>query len=119
MTTARKEDYINPIADGMLSWRSVISCDSESDTKLKNWQQRLHELSTRRCARMTCMLRWVGTEVREPPNLYGLNDLEYIFMKYEVEVMENQRLPTLYISLKDTPTIWCGTHKVNINNCIQ
>jgi hypothetical protein len=51
-TTTREEDYINPTADGMLSWRSISSCASDSDTGLENWQQRLHELSTRRCARM-------------------------------------------------------------------
>jgi hypothetical protein len=31
-TTTCKEDYINPTADGMLSWRSINSCDSDSDT---------------------------------------------------------------------------------------
>jgi hypothetical protein len=34
----RKEDYINPIADGMLSWRSISSCASEYDTGLENWK---------------------------------------------------------------------------------
>jgi hypothetical protein len=33
--TARKEDYINPTKDGMLSWRSISSCDSDSDTGLE------------------------------------------------------------------------------------
>jgi hypothetical protein len=68
---------------------------------------------------MTCVLRWVGTEVREPPTFYGLNDLEEFLMKYEVEVMENHRLPTLYIALKDTPARWWGTHKEKINNWFQ
>jgi hypothetical protein len=61
ITISHEEYYINPTADGMLSWRSISSCASESDTGLENWQQRLHELSTRRCATMTCVLRWVGT----------------------------------------------------------
>jgi hypothetical protein len=38
-TTMREEDYINPTADGMLSWRSISSCASDSDTGLENWQQ--------------------------------------------------------------------------------
>jgi hypothetical protein len=66
-TTTREEDYINPIADGMLSWSNISSCDSNSDIRLENWQQLLHELSTKRCTRMTRALRWVGTEVSEPP----------------------------------------------------
>jgi hypothetical protein len=40
-------------------------------------------------------------------------------MNYEAEVMENQILPKLYISLKATPAIWWGTHKANINNWLQ
>ena len=47
-----KEDYINPIADGNLSWWSVISCTSDSGDALENWKNRLHEVSMRRCARI-------------------------------------------------------------------
>jgi hypothetical protein len=83
-TTAHEEDYFNPTAYGMLSCRSISSCASDFDRRLENWQQRLHELSTRRCARMTRALRWVGIKVREPPTFYGLNDLEEFFMKYEI-----------------------------------
>ena len=68
---------------------------------------------------MTCELRWVGTEVREPPTFYGLNYLEEFFMKYEVEFMENQRLLALDIDLKATPVRWWGTHKAKINNWFQ
>jgi hypothetical protein len=68
---------------------------------------------------MTRVLRWVGTEVREPHNLYGFNDLDYFLMKYEVEVMENQRLQSLCIALKYTPARWWGTHKAKINNWFQ
>jgi hypothetical protein len=35
-TTVHEEDYINPTADGMLSWRSISSCASDSDTGLEN-----------------------------------------------------------------------------------
>jgi len=31
-TTMHKEDYINPTANGMLSWRSISSCSSYSNT---------------------------------------------------------------------------------------
>jgi hypothetical protein len=60
---------------------------------------------------MTCTLRWVGTEVREPPTFHGHNDLEDFLMNFELEVVENQILPLLDISLKSTPTQWWGTHK--------
>ena len=35
-TTTRDEDYINPTADGVLSWRSITSCAIDSDTRLEN-----------------------------------------------------------------------------------
>jgi hypothetical protein len=35
-TTARTDNYINPTVDGLLSWRRIMSCASESDTGLEN-----------------------------------------------------------------------------------
>jgi hypothetical protein len=43
-TTVCEEYYVNPNVDGVLSWRIITSCVSDSDTILKNWQQRLHEV---------------------------------------------------------------------------
>jgi hypothetical protein len=65
---------------------------------------------------MTCVLIWIGSEVREPPNFYGMDDLEEFLMKFELELVESQRLPVLDITLKSTPTIWWGTHKEKVNN---
>jgi hypothetical protein len=35
-TTTHKEDYVNPTADGVLSWHSITSCATESDIGLEN-----------------------------------------------------------------------------------
>jgi hypothetical protein len=59
-------------------------------------------------------VRWVGTEIREPPSFLGLNDLEEFLTNYEEEFLENQRLLALNISLKETPTRWWGSHKETI-----
>jgi hypothetical protein len=76
-TIAREEYYVNQTAYGVLSWRSIMSCMSDSDTGLANWQQRLHEVSIRRLARIDrAVLRWIGTEIREPPRFHGVNELE-------------------------------------------
>jgi hypothetical protein len=56
-TTAQEEDYVNPTVDGVLSWISITSCASDSEIGLENWQQRLHEVSTRRCARIDPTVR--------------------------------------------------------------
>jgi hypothetical protein len=59
--TTHNEDYVNPTADGILSWKRITSCATDSNTGLEKWQQRLHELSTRRCERIDYAVRWVGT----------------------------------------------------------
>jgi hypothetical protein len=118
-TTVREEYYVNPTADGVLSWRSIMSCMSDSDTGLENWQQRLHEVSTRRCARIDHAVRWVGTEIREPPSFHGVNDLEEFLTRYEDEVLENHRLLALDIALKETPAIWWGVHKETVKDWYQ
>jgi predicted 2-oxoglutarate/Fe(II)-dependent dioxygenase YbiX len=68
----------------------------------------LHEVSTRRCARIDHTVRWVGTKIREPPKFHGLNELEEFIKKYEEEVLGNQRILALDIALKETPARWWG-----------
>jgi hypothetical protein len=75
-TIAHDEDYVNATADGILSWRSITSCVMDSDTGLEKWKQRLHKVSTRRCTRIDHIIRWVGTEIMEPPSFHGVIDLE-------------------------------------------
>ena len=60
-TTTREEDYVNPTIDGVLSWMSINSDMSNLDTGVENKQQILHEVSTRRCAIVTRVVRLVGT----------------------------------------------------------
>jgi hypothetical protein len=48
--TGHKEDYVNPTADGELSWRSVKYYDMDSEDALDRWKNQIYEVSTRRCA---------------------------------------------------------------------
>jgi len=65
----------------------------------------------------------VGTEIREPPSFHGVNDLEELLTIYEHEVLENCRLVSLDIKLKETPARWVGHTKkqlrnsINVSNC--
>jgi hypothetical protein len=68
---------------------------------------------------MMHVLRWIGSEVREPPTFYGQSNLEEFLAKFELEILENQRLLALDIALKATPTCWWGAHKENIKNWFQ
>jgi hypothetical protein len=52
----------------------------------------------------------------EPPTFHGLNDLEELLTNYEEEVLENHRLLSLDIALKETPNIWWGMHKETIQD---
>ena len=61
------EDHISSMVDGNLSWKCVSSCTFDSGEALENWQNRLHEVSMRRCARVTSSVQWVETESRELP----------------------------------------------------
>jgi hypothetical protein len=40
-----KEDYVNPIAYGELSWRSVLSYDTGSEDSMERWHNKLYEVS--------------------------------------------------------------------------
>jgi hypothetical protein len=66
VTIGMREDYINTIVDGSLSWRSIQSVDEDSELTFDSWQQGSYEIFSRRCATVR-ETRWVGTEVREQP----------------------------------------------------
>ena len=48
--TTHPKDYMKPTTDGVLSWHSVKSSTYDSEEALVNWKNKLHEVSTRRCA---------------------------------------------------------------------
>jgi hypothetical protein len=86
---------------------------------LENWHQRLHEVSTRRCARIDRAVRWIGIEIKETPSFHGLNDLETFLKQYEDEVLENQIFLALDLALKATPAKWWDVHKETITDWYQ
>jgi hypothetical protein len=105
------EDYIKPTANEILSWRSINSCEKDSNMSLENLKQRLNEVSMRICDLIDYTVRWVGIEIRAPPSFHGIDDLNFFLTQYEDEVLENQILLSLDIALKATPSRWWGTHK--------
>ena len=77
------EDYIHPTIDGGLGWHSASSAFSDSDDALENWQNRLHEVSLRKCGLITQSLRRVATETVEFPIYEGLSGLSKFFQEFE------------------------------------
>ena len=68
-------DYINSTSDGKLSWKSASSCTSDSGEALENWKNWLHEVSMRRCARVTWSVRRMKHKLREIPTYEGFPNL--------------------------------------------
>ena len=88
--TMTKDDYINPTADGTLSWRYASSITYDSEAGLKNQQNRMHEISGRQCAHLMKSLRWIGTEVSKVPTFDGLFDIQEFLQYYEAQIPLSQ-----------------------------
>ena len=57
------KDYIHPTINGKLGWQSVSSASYDSDDALENWQNRLHEVSFKKCGLITQSLQRVAIEI--------------------------------------------------------
>jgi hypothetical protein len=87
--TAQMDDYVNPIDEGILSLRSIISCTLDSKDALENWKQRMHEVLTRKCARITRALRWIGTKIVQHSNIYlDWTPIEYFIKEFEMKIVD-------------------------------
>jgi hypothetical protein len=116
---ARQQDYINPMTDGNLIWKSDSACSSYLEEALEKWKNKMYEVSTRRCARLTREVRWIGTTVSNLPTFDGLNPLETFLLDFEESVPMQQIFLAMDEALKSTPAIWWGTHKKNITEWVQ
>ena len=97
--TANQSDYINPTAEGNISWRCDSSCASDSDVGLENWQNRLYEVSARRCTYMTKSLRWIGEEISEIPSFQGLIDIQDFLTEFEQQIPHKQRIAAMDLAV--------------------
>jgi hypothetical protein len=79
----------------------------------------MYEVSTRRCARLTREVHWIGTTMSNLPTFDGLNPLEAFLSEFEASVPTQQRLLAMDEALKATPARCMGTHKSNITDWIQ
>ena len=109
--TGNQSDYINPIAEGNISWRCYSSCASDSKVGLENWQNRLYEVSAHRCAFITKSLRWIGTEVIDIPSFHGLAYVNDFLQQFEQEIPHEQRMAAIDLAVRATPTRWWHAHK--------
>jgi hypothetical protein len=110
VTTETGNNYINPTADGSVSWQSIQSVDEDTDLAFDNWEQGLHERLSRICTTIR-MPRWVGTKVKKYPVYDGTSELDFFLQNMEETMGKDQRILVLDIAFQNTPAIWWATHK--------
>jgi len=101
--TAQEQDWVNPIADGRISWEHESSYTSDLDEEIELWHNWLHEVTTLNCNMMVISLRCVTTEVRDLPMYDGLTTVDAFVEKFESEVPEQQRVDAVKWALCTTP----------------
>ena len=69
------EDYIHPTIDGKLGWHSTSSMSFDFEDALENWQNKLHEVSFKKCGLITQSLWRVATESVELSIYEGISAL--------------------------------------------
>lgn len=114
--TTKERDFIKPTAEEKLTWEHASSCASQSSEQLENWQNILHEVSIRRCARVTKSVRCIISEVCNLHSYDVLGDVNVFIDDYEEWVPEIQILLAFDIALKTTPARCWGTYKNNIGD---
>ena len=82
--------YIKPIDDGDLGWCNAISTSSDFDDALKNWQNRMHEVSFRKCVSILQCLHHVATKIVEFPVYEGLPKIYAFLELFKERVSEPQ-----------------------------
>ena len=79
----------------------------------------MHEVSMRKCARITRSVWRIGIEANELPTYEGLPNLASLLTKFEEKFTEQQCLSALDFVLKATHTIWWVAHKESISEWPQ
>ena len=81
--STKEQDCVNPTVEGKLSWEHDSSCTSNSEEELEYWKNRLHEVSTSRCARITKSVHCMISEVCNLPSYDVLGDVNTFLNDYE------------------------------------
>jgi hypothetical protein len=94
VTTGTRKDYINPTANGLVSWRSIQSTNKDSELAFDSWKQGSYEIFSIRCTTIR-ENRCIGTEAREHLRYDGTSGLDSFLHIIEETVVEDQRISVL------------------------
>jgi hypothetical protein len=89
--------------------------DEDSELAFDSFQKISYEIFSRRCTTVR-ENRWVGTDIREHQIYYGNSELDNLLFGMEENIVEDQRISVLDLSLQDTPAKWWTNHKTPIGN---
>jgi hypothetical protein len=64
-------------------WRSVKSYDIDSKDSMERWKNNLYEVSTRRCAQITKVVHWIGSELCDAPRFDGIGPMDTFLAQME------------------------------------
>lgn len=101
LTIGMRDDYVNPIANSPISWRSICSFDTNSKEALHNQQEHNHELYSRRCTNIRA-IKWIGAKLRYPPVYDRTGDIEVLLDQMKQKLEEDKLNPSLDVHLKAT-----------------
>jgi len=103
MNAGKHVDSINPTIDGSIIWQSIQSMNEYSEANFDNWKQGRYENFSRRCTTIS-LVRWIGDEIGNYPIYDGTSYLHNFFIDMEENIVAEQRVSTLDIALRSSPT---------------
>jgi len=115
LTTQKWAYYINPIVDGLVSWRSIQFLGEDSYIAFDNWKHAIYEKLSRCCVNIVAS-KWIGSKIREHPFYDDTSDLGRFLIDLEDKVAPKKKRIVLDISLKSSPTRWWATHKGTLSS---
>ena len=86
--TAKNQDWVNPTAEGRISWGHAESCTEDSDEEDERWHNQLNGVTTLNCNMMTESLYCVKAQDRELLVYDGLTAVDEFLTKFESTVLE-------------------------------
>ena len=84
--TARDEDWINPMMDGVICREKDSECFSDSNGEMENWKNQLHNVSALRRLRVTRDFHCISSKVRDLPYFDDFGSIKEFFRAFQAEV---------------------------------
>ena len=110
-TTTRDQDWLNPTAEGRISWEHTESCTADSYEEDKQWHNQLNGVTMLNCNLMSRSLCCITTQDQDLPIYDGLMVVDEFLNKFENTVPKHQRFDALKWALCTTLACWWGTHE--------